>query len=449
MSDVKQAKKASKKAKPRGGFLAAAAAAALGGSSSSMSAGPARTFEEIVAEAEAAMDRCEPDSAAILYEEALQLRPSDTSVMDSLGAVLYELGDEPRALELFQSSTKLAPDAGHTAWMHLAQMTTGKEAVENFQKGITLMQAKLSSAPAAEAAVLRREISNGYCSIAEVYMTDLCDEPEAEGVSDQSAQAAVSADPENPEAYSLAASVRLSQSRPADAVPLLKRAAELLEAIEDAEGNDDENEDGQEDGAIAESNDEGMGGAAASSSALSSKKSAKEQRLFGLPAYQSRLSTAKMCLEVELNAEAGDILDGLLAEDDTVMEVWFLCGEAHYHGGDFDSAQDTISTAHAMTTAAINALEAAGGKGKKGGAGSGKASSAAAVAASSAVVEFTFEAIQVLMTTPLGELKAQQDQFAKLLEVIKAAAAKAAAEPGAGAAADDGDEDGGNEMDDS
>ena len=78
-------------------------------------------------------------------------------------------------------------------------------------------------------------------------MTDLCDEPEAEAVADASAAAARAADESNPDAYALSASVRLSQSRPAEAAPLLHRACELLAALfRAADGGGDE-EDGDED----------------------------------------------------------------------------------------------------------------------------------------------------------------------------------------------------------
>jgi hypothetical protein len=46
-----------------------------------------------------------------------------------------------------------------------------------------------------------RELSNGHCSVAELYMTDLCDEPEAEQECEDFIAKAVEADGANPEAW--------------------------------------------------------------------------------------------------------------------------------------------------------------------------------------------------------------------------------------------------------
>ena len=47
---------------------------------------------------------------------------------------------------------------------------------------------------------LSRSISNAFCSVAELFMTDLCDEDDAEEECQKCIQEAIDADKENPEA---------------------------------------------------------------------------------------------------------------------------------------------------------------------------------------------------------------------------------------------------------
>ena len=48
---------------------------------------------------------------------------------------------------------------------------------------------------------LCRQVSSALCAVAELFMTDLCDEPDAEENCQKSFQAAIAADQENPEAW--------------------------------------------------------------------------------------------------------------------------------------------------------------------------------------------------------------------------------------------------------
>ncbi len=59
---------------------------------------------------------------------------------------------------------------------------TGVESRDLYHKGIELIQKLISSLPTSDEklADLRRTLSNAMVSTSEIYMTDLCDEPEAE-----------------------------------------------------------------------------------------------------------------------------------------------------------------------------------------------------------------------------------------------------------------------------
>jgi hypothetical protein len=71
-------------------------------------------------------------------------------------------------------------------------------------------------------------------------------------------------------------------------------------------------------------------------------------------------------MEVELYTDAGHLLNVLLGEDDTNMEIWFMAGEAALLGGDAAHAVDLLRTADAMLGAALSVQgRKGGGRGRR------------------------------------------------------------------------------------
>jgi tetratricopeptide (TPR) repeat protein len=362
---------------PTGGGSSSSAAAARPASSSASSAAstaaPAPSaggsVDELVAAAEAAVDQLDLETAAELYEAALERCPDEPRLLDALGEVCFQTGDAERAGELFTQSVALQPGGPNfTRYMYLAQLAEGPEAVTHYTAGVACLRTLLAEAEAAAAAegalassssssaaatpdsavaaagappappsaadrssLLRRELSKALCGLAELYMTDLCDDDGAEAACEGYAVAAVAADGACAEAHRVLADLRLCQKRPSDSVPLITRSVALMEACypadeqelpEEGEGDDDDMDGG--------------GAGASSSSALSSSSSAaaaaagvdgavpallRGDPLAALPSYDSRLRAAQIALEVEAYAPAVTVLERLLAEDDSDMQV--------------------------------------------------------------------------------------------------------------------------------
>merc|ERR1712158_149109 len=59
----------------------------------------------------------------------------------------------------------------------------------------------------------RKELASAFCAVAELYMTDLCDNPEAEHECSESVRKAIEADAKSPEVCPLLYTTRLSTSR--------------------------------------------------------------------------------------------------------------------------------------------------------------------------------------------------------------------------------------------
>ena len=197
----------------------------------------------------------------------------------------------------------------------------------------------------------RRQLCAAYCSIAELYLTDLCDEPDAETSCEDALKSALVLDeissdvysnavstgigeddiqlePPPPEALQTMANLRLSQSRPAEALEFILKTYDRMkvgcEAMSALVGLSKDGENNDEMGTEAKAQELVEVDAAAS-----------------LPGYEFRCQTAKILLECASSLEdeknkvttksqcveaAIHVLGSLLAENDEVIEVWYLLG---------------------------------------------------------------------------------------------------------------------------
>jgi len=196
----------------------------------------------------------------------------------------------------------------------------------------------------------RKQLCSAYCSIAELYLTDLCDEPDAESCCEKALQSALKLDeiatesseeinnnnamdvdgenqkifPPQPDALQTMANLRLSQSRGQEALVYIMKAYSRMKVGCEAMsslvglGKDEETRAG--------------GKAEAQANELVEVDAASS-----LPGYEFRCQTVKILLECaslmedfetkNQCAESGiQVLGSLMAENDEVIEVWYLLG---------------------------------------------------------------------------------------------------------------------------
>ena len=326
-------------------------------------------FTSLVASAERAIDTLDYNAAAYAYSAAAALRPDDARVLGALGEVRFQIGDLEGAEVALRAAVAL-PDVGYGAWLYLGQILEGSEAAEALGRGVAALDAllKADARAGSEASRLRRELSDAHCALAELWMTDRCDEPAAEGAAAAAARAAVNADSENPEAHRALAAVLLCQSRPpSEAAPHLRRAAALCDALCEAEEVGDDS--------TADVAPASMRAAAAAASAAAGVASGVTA---GAPAWapappplSARKELAKTCMEVELYDEALGLLARLTEEDDADLEIAYLTGEALFLSGDGAAAAEVVAAALqklddaiARISAAVRRARARSGKGK-------------------------------------------------------------------------------------
>lgn len=96
----------------------------------------------------------------------------------------------------------------------MAQLFTGEESLQLYTKGIQILtSARHSETDEVKAKELSRSLSNAICSVAELYMTDLCDEENAEEECQSCIQRSIDADKSNPEALQVKARYLLIRAK--------------------------------------------------------------------------------------------------------------------------------------------------------------------------------------------------------------------------------------------
>lgn len=259
--------------------------------------------EGLLARAEEALAEFDVETAIGACEAALRGAPTNARCWDLYGETLLTAMRPEEAGNAFLKSVELDPEASHVKYMYLGQMSTGLEAISWFEKGISLLQVKATSLlPGPEQASIFSEISDALVTCAELYMTDACFEEDAEEKCGSFIEAALNANPGNPEAWQTKASYRLSQQNPEEASAHLHESFRLWSELP------------------------------------------QEQ----WPSYEFRLTTAKLFLELEDSSKAIEILDLLLKEDDRQVNAWYCRGLAANFDGDLTYASECLQEAQSI-----------------------------------------------------------------------------------------------------
>ena len=255
-----------------------------------------------------------PHEALQLAEHALTLSKSASSTpkaslpaLTLLGDICVELGDIEKARDYYSRAVDLDPDGlvpadaggGPEKFLWLAQLCDegGDGSVRWFERGISVLrrqitelEIKTADAPSSDLGEKKDQLAKALCGIAEVYMTDLSWEDEAENRCEAAVTEAIIVSPGSPEPLQTLASVRISQLR------LDEARAALTQSM--ARWKDLPPDDAK------------------------------------VPGYPARISLARLLLETEMEEEALEVLDRLVREDDQSVEAWYLGGWTLYIKGE-------------------------------------------------------------------------------------------------------------------
>lgn len=198
--------------------------------------------------------------------------------------------------------------------MYVGQLSQGSEAVEHYAAGLELLRNDDSENG-------KRNKIAAHCAVAELYLTDLCEEADAEAECERAVRAALSLDDANVEALQCFASLKLSQCKAEESKKAMQRVFDLVMQAQ----KNEENERSE----MLDVDDDGSG-------------------TDFLPVYEFRTSTARLLLEVDMAAEARVVLERLVLEDDEICEVWILLGHATLVLRDYDASKECCDRASTL-----------------------------------------------------------------------------------------------------
>lgn len=329
---------------------------------------PEASLDELIVAAEEAQASLDNEKALDLLSNAAGLlrmgrtSTSDTRerllirVLEKLGEAKVGLGDQSGAKADFEEALQLLEqepeknlgfhETRSSLFFYLGQLCLEHEALQAYHQGIMSLEQcfKLMQHQNPDQMIqddrgedllheMRAKLSGGYCTVAELYLTDLCFEDTAETQCEQHLEKALQLkdhdDQPFPDALQTMASLRLSQKqRQQEGTQYILRAFQKMKDGCDAlaslvglleQGPKDEEEVAME---------------------LKNVDAANN-----LPEYEFRCQTAKLLLECagisrdmndltndqiaseqECVAAAISVLGSLLAQNDEVIEIWFLTG---------------------------------------------------------------------------------------------------------------------------
>lgn len=272
---------------------------------------------ELLAQATASLENGDPETAAkialVAFEHVGEGGRQAGAALTLLGQIHVELGDVDAARAFFAAAVKTDEDGslpedlggGPEKFLWLAQLSEdgGQDSVSWFERGAAALRCQIQSLTESlelrpltrdvQEAVIsekRKRLAETLSAVVEVYMTDLSWEEDAEQRCEALITEATMLAPESAETWQTVANVRISQTRTEEAQEALKRSLALWADLPPED--------------------------------------------LTVPPFATRVSLARLLIEVEMEKHAMDITERLIDEDDQSVEALYLGGYARYMEGE-------------------------------------------------------------------------------------------------------------------
>ena len=259
--------------------------------------------------AQDAVDNGNVPAACEFYEVALTVSPNNPDVLEAYAEImLHHVQDLSRAEQLLRHAVEVNPRQGHIKYLSLAQLLSGSNSLQYYQAAFDILQSELCRSKKKKKQLsLRRELSSVRCAVAELFLTDLCDDDTAEEQCEQAINDAAFFCSESIEVHQLRASLRLSQQRHKEALAELRLAVALTHRLPDAHQ----------------------------------------------PTYESKIELGKLLMQVSPDEGFRFLLE-VLHLDDGNAYVWFLLGESARLRRRYDDAARLLKRARMMVSTGNN-----------------------------------------------------------------------------------------------
>lgn len=267
----------------------------------------------LLADAETQLNVGNLDDAISLANQALDTTGAggdfELRSLNLLGVLHVESGDIEEACEYFLRAVKMDEEGtvddkvggGPEKFLFLAQLSEdgGQDSVQWFERGAAALRKQIQvladlpkKTPEQQTShdEKQQKLGEVLCAVAEVYMTDLSWEDDAEQRCEALVTEAMLIAPNSAETWQTVANVRISQERVEEARGALKRSLELWQDL--------------------------------------------PPEHLAVPEFPVRIGLARLLLEVEMEDEASIVLERLVSDDDQSVEAWYLGGWCLYIVGE-------------------------------------------------------------------------------------------------------------------
>ncbi|PFH56363.1 hypothetical protein XA68_16613 [Ophiocordyceps unilateralis] len=267
----------------------------------------------ILADAETQLAAGNLDEAIVLATRALDATGPggdfELRALNLLGVLHVETGDEDEARGYLERAVILDEEGmvdekvggGPEKFLFLAQLSEegGKDSVGWFERGASTLRKQMqrlsdltqrTAKQQAELEEKQQQLGGVLCAVAEVYMTDLSWEGDAESRCEALITEAMMIAPDSAETWQTVANVRVSQERTDEARAALTRSLQLWRDLPPEHP--------------------------------------------AIPEFPTRIALARLLLEMRMEEEALAVLERLVTEDDESVEAWYLGGWCLYTTGE-------------------------------------------------------------------------------------------------------------------
>ena len=253
------------------------------------------------------MEDCEYDEAEKILKVLFKKDPNNVEVLDYLGELYLNIGNYKGAKKMLEKSISLKPDSNPDKYMDYSQLLDSPiKRVEAYQKAIQLYNNNLdqNKNDINKSKEIKESISSALSSIASLYMTtDLCDDPNAEKICEDSISKALNICPDSIEALLQFSNLRILRKRDNEAKQAMYK---ILEKIKNIDNND---------------------------------KNIEEQEI---PERDILINLSQNFAEMKLFKEACYIINIILKKDDEDIECYYLLAVYEENYRNFFSAMEAL-----------------------------------------------------------------------------------------------------------
>lgn len=222
-------------------------------------------MDSIIARARALLQSSQETKAMELLAPEVAKNQDNPKLLEVFGECLLEANDVESAYNVLEKAISLDPEGnlGVDKFLYLGQIIGGNDGISHINVALAKLQEQLQKVvdnlgaedpvlvelaklyPSSEdlAGHLIKKLNQGIFAEIEIWMTDLCMEPEAEEQCDKLISHSLALDETNPEALSLLASIRISQQKNEEAQEALLKSWELFQekkaALEEGQRKED------------------------------------------------------------------------------------------------------------------------------------------------------------------------------------------------------------------